>query len=371
MRFTALSRHRLCAAILLLALGACSKEPPPPVAAKPKAAPAPVPAQSALTESGLLPGETLVELPGEGKAINDRFRAEALPLLEKHDFAAVEAMAAELRASKAQLPSGHWRLDLFYRAIADLDKLLPDSVWENRRQLLEEWVKARPASITARVALAEFLVKYAWEARGGGWAHAVTEEGWKLMRERLKSAQAVLEAAMELEETCPVLYTVYQTVSLGRSWPREADEKILRASIKEEPDYAPPYLRRAYYLQPRWFGKNESEWLEFATAEANRVGGADGDLLYARMLCYIFDLGIYKKFLAQPGLNWPRLKQGLEIMVQRFPDSLWAKSQLCYFCGQKGDKARCRELWKEIGSRVDTSLWDRERFLANRAWALK
>src|SRR5207302_6524764 len=47
----------------------------------------------------------------------------------------------------------------------------------------------------------EFYIKFAWDARGGGYAGTVTPEGWKLFRERLDEATKCFEKAWDLDPT--------------------------------------------------------------------------------------------------------------------------------------------------------------------------
>ncbi len=73
-------------------------------------------------------------------------------------------------------------------------------MWQVHDRIHQEWIAQFPASITARVAYADFLREYAWHARGTDLADKVTEEGWRLFGERLESARKMLAEARELTE---------------------------------------------------------------------------------------------------------------------------------------------------------------------------
>ncbi len=57
-----------------------------------------------------------------------------------------------------------------------------------------------PDSITARVALAGSWVGYAADARGDGYADTVSQENWKLFKERVANAHNELIEAKKLEQ---------------------------------------------------------------------------------------------------------------------------------------------------------------------------
>src|SRR5262245_43970923 len=51
------------------------------------------------------------------------------------------------------------------------------------------WCEARKDSALARLVRGTHYMHWAWEARGSGWANSVSEDGWKLFRERLGLAK--------------------------------------------------------------------------------------------------------------------------------------------------------------------------------------
>jgi hypothetical protein len=66
----------------------------------------------------------------------------------------------------------------------------------------------------------DFLIHYAWEARGSGLAVAVSEEGWQKFRERLTEARRALEEAWVLQpgdaQTATLMLTVEKGLTRGR-----------------------------------------------------------------------------------------------------------------------------------------------------------
>jgi hypothetical protein len=96
----------------------------------------------------------------------------------REDFAELDQMADAARSSKARFPGGGWKLSRFYEAVKpNGGGYQTDADWKNHIELLQRWTAARPQSATARVALAEAYLRYAWAARGAGYANTVTDQG--------------------------------------------------------------------------------------------------------------------------------------------------------------------------------------------------
>jgi hypothetical protein len=315
--------------------------------------------------------DKLISYPGDSAALIQKLQKKVLPLLNNGDYGKLEELAAGFRVSKRQLPSGSWELMCFYEALTDMPKLASPEAWLKRRDQLQSWADKMKTSITARVALADHCIGYAWHARGNGYADTVTNDGWRLMGDRLVEAEKVLRQAARLEAKCPHYYFVWQKLALGQSWPREEYVKVIKDGLALEPTYMSIYFSYIHFLQPRWHGKSPDEWYAMVKEQADSLGGEEGDLFYARCSVRVFQNRYYDTFLKDSPVDWPRLKRGLEICQKRYPDSIWAKTRLCYFCGQKGERQQMKELFLEIGHTVDTSQWSTERFLKDRAWAFR
>jgi hypothetical protein len=108
-----------------------------------------------------------------------------------------------------------------------------------------------------------FYIDYAWDARGGGWATSVTDEGWKLMRERLALAETALSRSWELDSTLAETPIEFMRLELGQARGRERMEEWFgRAILHPNQRYMAVY-QKLWYLQPRWYG-SERECLEAA-----------------------------------------------------------------------------------------------------------
>lgn len=315
--------------------------------------------------------DKLIAYPGDVAALTQKLQKELLPLLHNGDYAKLEALAAGFRTSKKQLPSGTWELYCFYEALTDMPKLAAPEEWLKRQGQLQSWVDKMKTSITAHVALADHHVGYAWHARGTGFADSVTEEGWRLMGDRLVEAEKILKQAARLEAKCPHYYYIRQKLALGQNLPREEYEKVVKEGLALAPAYMSIYFHYIQFLRPRWHGKSQDEWYDMVKKHADSLGGEEGDLFFARCCVRVYQNRYYENFVKDAPVDWTRLKRGLEVCLKRYPDSIWAKTRLCYFCGHKGERQQTKDLFLEIGHVVDTSHWTTEHFLNFRAWAFK
>lgn len=100
-------------------------------------------------------------------------------------------------------------------------------------------------------------VSWAWEARGGGYANKVTEDGWKKMRERLAVAKEALEEAYRINPRTPAAALAMSNVELGQNNGRESMENWWKHAMEAAPDSYEACARKLHYLEPKWHGSAE------------------------------------------------------------------------------------------------------------------
>jgi WD40 repeat protein len=267
-------------------------------------------------------------LLSDGWAENHLYKLLVSEQVSVKNFTDLEKTAERFRRGE-RLAGGSWILPLFYDGLVG-EK---DGSEEARRVLLEEWRKEFPESQTAVVALAEWWTNYAWDARGGGWAPTVTEEGWEKFAERLDVARRTLYSVDGKDVRCPEWYAALLTVALGEGWPHEAYDKVFNEAVQRWPDYYSFYFRKAHYLLPRWYG-GQGEWEAFAGKAAD--SHPEGDALYARI---VWSKMAFGNMFEQSSADWGRMKRGLEKILEKYPASGWDLSQACKMAFQAGDYA--------------------------------
>lgn len=103
----------------------------------------------------------------------------------------------------------------------------------------------------------KFLTKYAWDARGSGWASSVTEEGWVLFKDRLTESLTVMGKAWRDYPQRSAIPEALLKVGMGLSSDVVFVEKCLRGALKADPDNQSAAKQVMTILMPRWGGSEE------------------------------------------------------------------------------------------------------------------
>ncbi len=303
----------------------------------------------------------------EGTRFSNELKEKVSDLLRKKDFDGLDKMAEALRKSKAEMANGRWKLDSFYWSFSH-DGLKSESDWTQRVDAVKEWVDKKPESVTARVALANLKWRYAWHARGGGWAKDVNDENWRKMREREAEALKVLEG---MQPDCPRWYFVRLELLKDMTFERKDYDAIFERSVAQYPTYKHAYFLKAKCLQPRWHGE-EGEWEKFAEESANKVGGDAGDILYAQIVWDVESTGWYSKdnIFKQFQISWPRVQKGFALMMAKNPDSSWIQNEYCKLACLAEDRSAARAMFDKINPGYDPVVWRKQAtYVKQRDWA--
>jgi hypothetical protein len=300
----------------------------------------------------------------------DKFEADVRSLALKGDFQKLESMATDYRSNKSRFKNGYWKLRAFYVAFGDYEKIDNDEAYTNLIGQLEHWVAEQPNSITPRLALVETYHGYSWVARGGGGASEVTEQGERLMEERIEKGFNWLHEAQKLQakDKDPAFYATALHLCLGANVDRETYEKIFDAGVQNAPDYNALYEYKAYYLLPRWYGQ-EGEWETFTRKISERKDIPGSEEIFARVALYLRDLGLFYEEFPNDDQSWEELKSSFHAIEKNYPDSLEVKSILCLISAKLCDYKEARAQMKLLDGKVDLSVWStRENFLEAVGW---
>jgi hypothetical protein len=290
-------------------------------------------------------------------------------LLKQKKFAKLDCIANSVRTSKARFSGGTWKLHKFYAGLEEPKPGHPTEVdWRNHLAHLNEWVAARPASITARVALAESYISYGWDARGTGYSDTISDSGVKLFDLRIRKAKTILDSAATLHNKCPEWYVAMQQVAQGQNWDLLRSTALLEKAASIEPGYFYYYRAQATLLLPQWMGK-EGKPARFAEQAADRMGGKAGDMLYFEIAQAIV-CGCDEPESVH--FSWPRLQQGYAAIEQQYGPSLNELNWLALMAFKFNDSVAADAAFKRIGDNWDKEAWRTEAwFKQNRDWALQ
>jgi hypothetical protein len=303
-----------------------------------------------------------------------KYASTVAQMLQQEEFEELDCVADRARSSKERFSGGTWKIhELYaglYTPVQYPAKHATQEDWSNLLQRLERWETARPKSITARVALARTYIKYAYDARGGGFADTVSDSGWKLFGERIVKAKQILDEASTLPTKCPEWYVDMLLIAQNQSWEVADTRALFEQADKFEPGYY--YYARVFavYLFPQWSGqKGDTE--QFTKEIADRIGGDQGDILYFQVasseyvICGCDD---------GPQMSWERIERGFEASEKRYGVSLLNLNRIAYLATHFGslDPIVADKAITHIGEQWDPETWGKkEDFEAMKEWAAK
>lgn len=196
-----------------------------------------------------------------------------------------------------------------------------------------------------------YFVEMAWASRGSGWASSVTEEGWRLMAQRLAAAEGVLTTAINRYPNDWRLPVEMLTVELGQGRGRQRMEQFFQAAVRIDPGCYSAYSKKMYYLQPRWHGSVE-DVVEFGEKCLQTGRWAD-------RIPMVFPEGV-----AMLTVNVPRIYRAEQVwktisgiyreMLKRYPDSTRYRTQFALCAKEAGRWDVVREQMALLGR-----YWDR------------
>jgi hypothetical protein len=298
-----------------------------------------------------------------------QLKSQVLSLLLRENFNELERLADDFRRKKSRFSDGTWMLYSFYRALREPENRSSPQEWARHIDHLERWAKAKPKSVTTPVALETQGHDIAWRARGSGFAHTVTEEGWRLFAERLEKAREVLEEAEKLPPKDPEIYRAFLKVGQGQNWPREKYDAVFKKGAETEPDYHHLHAEKAQNLLPRWHGK-PGELEKFAEEAANAAKNRDGGALYARIAVSVLWTAHHDDFFDEYRFSRERMKRGFTEVEKQFPNSNLNLNRFCLLACLAGDRETARQLFQRIGNTPMANIWKSEgRFEQWKKWA--
>jgi hypothetical protein len=219
--------------------------------------------------------------------------------------------------------------------------------------------------------MAKVYVSSGWAARSYGWAHEVTEDGWKVFYEKLQKAWEILEIAETLETKDPEIYNVFLVIGRGLGKSNEEMDKLFDKGIAIGREYHPLYLSKATSLRPKWGGKY-GEIEAFADKAVSLTKDTQGESLYA----IIAGLAVPRYDTADPdeflkhNFSYKRIKKGFIEMLDRYPESTYCLNSYCLLASIHKDKIIAKKLFDKIGGNWDKDSWVLEKhFKRYQDWA--
>ncbi len=273
-------------------------------------------------------------------------------LLAKEDYVGLDQLAADIKKKGYDLRESKPELKAFYDGFC-LESSATERQWLDQQLKLNYWSRTHPESLTAKIALARWYLDYGWKARGTSFGDQVTQDGWNLMRERLRQATQILKSVPEAKVDDPEYYRTWIILEAepgGRN--SGCGKTAAERGVRLAREYYPLYLTRANFMLPKWFGQ-EGDWERFLINAANSFPGEKGDMLYARIArAQAHSYG--DNFFNETKTDYGRVKRGF-LAAAAFEDGSKRTadlSNLCYLATIQGDKETALKLAMELGDSI-------------------
>jgi len=269
-----------------------------------------------------------------------------------------------------RLEGGVWKLFGFYEGVTKphTGTQATDSDWDDHFATIKKWISAFPDSATARIALADSYVNYAWAARGSGYSDTVSESGWNLFGKRVELGKSTLLGAARLKEKCPYWYEAMQKVALAQGWQKQQARELLDEAAAFEPTYYHYYREYANFLLPKWYGQ-EGDTQAFAEEVSARLGDPNSSIVYfeiASLLACQCDA----ERDSLTGMSWPRVKQGYADLQRLYGTSNLKMNRFAYMSFVAGDKSSAHDTFALLGTSWNHVVWrSAENFESAKVWA--
>jgi hypothetical protein len=251
-------------------------------------------------------------------------RAQAIAQIEQQIPSMMKLLAEAVQEKEQSKSSLLFVTDLFSDVIQDVRGDRKTAI-----ELIDQAYAAGPASLRA-ASKGMNLVSYAWDARGSGWANSVTEDGWRLMNERLIQAKTLLENAWENDPTESLVSEAMLRVALGLNFERAVMDRWWQRAMRADPHNTEACSKKMYFLEPKWHGSQEDmitfgrfllkqeRWqdrqpLQLISAHTISASYGDEDTYYR-------DADV-----------WQDMDQVFSGFLQRFPEQIHERTRYAYF----------------------------------------
>lgn len=295
----------------------------------------------------------------EGAPISRQYqvdREEIGCILAGEHFDQLEEMARLLRQHKCRHRDGGWQLEYFYEEMKKgCDDITP-SQQEVFKDLLERWKKAYPESVTPFIVQAKVHSTYGWDARGGGYADTVTDEGWRIFHKELGIAKDCLLKAEALNSNDPQFYATLVDVCNCTDNSSAELQAIFDKGAAIDVGYFPLYKSRAWTLTRRWGGRRgELEW--FAKNALALTQEEYGHTMYALIAASLATCMGDEDFVADHFFDWEKVDKGSRELINAFPESSYYLNQYCLLTCLYQYQEQAKTLFNKIGRNPDQSVW--------------
>lgn len=191
---------------------------------------------------------------------------------------------------------------------------------EEPYQVIHKWIQDNPNNCQfMRIALFRLYLADGYRARGSGYANSVAEDAWEVFYDNMEKSWEVAAPLFDQKKVPAEAYTCAIIAGKNLQWEREEINKYLRQAFEKYPNYHRTFAEEAVARLPRWGGKpGETEY--FARFTADKLGGIDGDIMYARIAQHVVNFVGWKGIDTETDFSRERVLKGMLAISQTTRD---------------------------------------------------
>lgn len=234
---------------------------------------------------------------------------QARVLLNKGKYAELDQLAEKLIKDKTAYWDGYWALAFLITPLEFGSGV--DDIWFNQLKLdLNTWLAKNPKSSLARSALANLHIFRAWEIQ----ENEENESKLSALFDQAKKILAVDPSIGDKTPTAwvPLIRLTYLTHDKNETL------KVNANAIKRWPNYFGIDTWTLRLLRPGVMGA-EGDQQRYINKRAASMGGAQGDVLYARCAWYFYEGDQAYKVFGEKPMDWERIKRGFRQIFKDYP----------------------------------------------------
>lgn len=313
----------------------------------------------------------LWHIEGNPIAVQLEIANEINRLFDQQQFAVIEELAKKWDGSVEHFVDLEHETPTTFLMNRGQEHHLADENTEQRNARYLKWIDENPKNCQfMRILMSRIYLATGYRARGGGFANTVTEDAWEIFYENMEKSWGVIEPVFENEHIPAEAYTCAIIAGKNLQWPREDVNVYLRKSVEQWPTYHRTYAEEAVARLPRWGGQPE-DTARFAKVLANKVGGDDGEILYAQVARHVTRFVGWKSIVIPTGFSPTRLMKGLVLLSEKTQDE-YAINQALLFAAMIQDADSAEKIIRrllELNREPSSQLWPKKYDLIDKVYA--
>jgi hypothetical protein len=298
--------------------------------------------------------------PAAELSVRRAVKSEVKGLFASLDLEGLEALAAKYRATRERTPSGIWKLTLFYSAlhevVADVNPA-DEEAWQALNENLRVWRGEQPESPTPIIASAIAFKRLAWNSRPSGLLQEASASSEDRFVVALNGALGFLESYREIASKDPHFYVVWAGLAAALGTDEARFLSRMEEGIAREPGYYQLYFAALDAFADESRPERLAKPIEaFANLAVERTRSKEGLGLYARLYWYASNAFWKERIFEVSKADWPRLRQGMEDVMARYPDD-WNTSHFARLACLKGDLELTASLLARLPAKPLEKVW--------------